>query len=126
MNKKNGMKIEIKKKELVKNKYYEVVQLAILKKDWKKINKHWYFWCPAGIPRRWKGKIVTSTSLIEIKNLNEKKRPISAVADNFEVRNIKKVIIKINNSINFKLLYDKNNNLNKKIKLEQFKNKNFI
>ena len=73
-------------------------------------------------PRRWRGKIVTSTSLIEIKNLNEKKRPISAVADNFEVRNIKKVIIKINNSINFKLLYDKNNNLNKKIKLEQFKN----
>ena len=54
------------------------------------------------------GKIVTSTSLIEIKNLNEKKRPISAVVDNFEVRNIKKVIIKINNSINFKLLYDKN------------------
>ena len=77
-------------------------------------------------PRRWRGKIVTSTSLIEIKNLNEKKRPISAVADNFEVRNIKKVIIKINNSINFKLLYDKNNNLNKKIKLEQFKNKYFI
>jgi len=74
-------------------------------------------------PRRWKGKIVPSTSLIEIKNLNKKKRPISAVADNFEVRNIKNVIIKINNSINFKLLYDKNNNLNKKIKLEQFKNK---
>ena len=74
-------------------------------------------------PRRWKDKIVTSTSLIEIKNLNKKKRPISAVADNFEVRNIKNVIIKINNSINFKLLYDKNNNLNKKIKLEEFKNK---
>ena len=48
------------------------------------------------------------------------------MADNFEVRNIKNVIIKINNSINFKLLYDKNNNLNKKIKLEQFKNKYFI
>ena len=41
-NKKNGMRIEIrkKKKELIKNKYYEVVILGILKKDWKKINKH--------------------------------------------------------------------------------------
>jgi len=40
-NKKNGMKIEItKKKELIKNKYYEFVILGILKKDWKKINKH--------------------------------------------------------------------------------------
>ena len=41
-NKKNGMKIEIRKKEkkLLKNKYYENVQLGILKKDWKKINKH--------------------------------------------------------------------------------------
>ena len=74
-------------------------------------------------PRRWRGKIVTSTSLIEIKNLNNRKRPISVVADNFEVRNIKNVKIRINNNINFKLLYDKNNNLSKKIKLEQFKNK---
>ena len=74
-------------------------------------------------PRRWRGKIVTSTSLIEIKNLNNRKRPISVVADNFEVRNIKNVKIRINNNINFKLLYDKNNNLNKKIKLEKFKNK---
>ena len=72
-------------------------------------------------PRRWRGKIVASTSLIEVKNLNNRKRPISVVADNFEVRNIKNVKIRINNNINFKLLYDKNNNLNKKIKLEQFK-----
>ena len=74
-------------------------------------------------PRRWKGKIVSSSSLIKIKNLNIKKRPISVVADNIEVRNIKNVKIKINNSIKFKLLYDKRNTLNKKIMLEQFKKK---
>ena len=70
-------------------------------------------------PRRWKGKIVSSSSVIKIKNLNIKKRSVSAVADNLEVRNIKNVIIKNNSKIKFKLLYDKNNSLTKKIKLEQ-------
>ena len=72
-------------------------------------------------PRRWKGKIVSSSSLIEIKNLNLKKRSVSAVADNIEVRNIKSVKIKISNSVKFKLFYDRNNSLTKKIKLEQLK-----
>jgi len=72
-------------------------------------------------PRRWKGKIVRSKTLIKIKNLNIKKRPVSVVADNIEVRNIKNVKIKVNNKIKFKLLYDKVNSLIKKIKLEQLK-----
>ena len=72
-------------------------------------------------PRRWQGKIVTYSSLIKINNLNIRKRSLSVVADNVEVRNIKKVIIKINNSIKFKLLYDKNNSLSKKIKIEQIR-----
>ena len=72
-------------------------------------------------PRRWKGKILSSSSLIKIKNLDTKKRPISVVADNIEIRNIKSVHVKINNSIIFKLLYDRNNSLSKKIKLEQIR-----
>ena len=72
-------------------------------------------------PRRWKGKIVPSTTVIKIKNLNIKKRPVSVVADNIEVRNIKSVSIKINSSIKFKLLYDRNNHLSKKILLEKLK-----
>jgi len=74
-------------------------------------------------PRRWKGKIVSSSSVLKIKNLNIQKRSVSVVADNVEVRNIKNVKIKINNLIKFKLLYDKNYSLTKKIKLEQLKNK---
>ena len=74
-------------------------------------------------PRRWKGKIVPSSSVIKIKNLNVQKRSVSAVADNVEVRSIKNVEIKINNQIKFKLLYDKNYSLNKKIKLEQLRSK---
>ena len=74
-------------------------------------------------PRRWKGKIVSSSSIIKIKNLNIPKRSVSAVADNFEVRNIKSIIIKNNSKIKFKLLYDKDNSLTKKIKLEQHRKK---
>jgi len=72
-------------------------------------------------PRRWKGKIVPSSTLVKIKNLNIKKRPVSVVADNIEVRNVKSIIIKVNNSIKFKLLYDKTNSLGKKIKFEKLK-----
>jgi len=72
-------------------------------------------------PRRWKGKILPSSTLIKITNLNIKKRPVSVVADNLEVRNIKNVKIKTNNSIKFKLLFDKSNSLTKKIKLEQIR-----
>ena len=72
-------------------------------------------------PRRWRGKIISERSKINIKNLNVSKRPISAVADNFEVRNVKKVNIKINKKINFSLLFNKNNSLHKKIKIEQIR-----
>ena len=90
----------------------------ILSLDSKKISI-----CPISPfrPRRWKGKIVSDKSKITIKNLNPKKRPISAVADNFEVRNSKSIIIKTNSKIKFNLLYDKNRSLQKKIKIEQIR-----
>ena len=72
-------------------------------------------------PRRWKGKIISDKSKIIIKNLNPKKRPISAVADNIEVRNAKKISIKTNKKIKFNLLYDQNRSLQKKIKIEQLR-----
>jgi NAD+ kinase len=72
-------------------------------------------------PRRWAGKIVSDKSKIIITNLDYKKRPVSAVADNFEVRDVKKVIVRTDDKIKFNLLYDKKNNLNKKIKLEQLR-----
>ena len=72
-------------------------------------------------PRRWKGKVVSDKSKIIIKNLDSKKRPISAVADNIEIRNAKTIKIKTNNKIRFNLLYDSNSSLQKKIKLEQLR-----
>jgi len=70
-------------------------------------------------PRRWRGKIFSENSKISIANLDTFKRPINSVADNQEVRNAKSIKIKVNKKIHFKLLYDKNNSLNKKIKIEQ-------
>ena len=70
-------------------------------------------------PRRWKGAIVSDKSKIVIKNFDVAKRPISAVADNFEVRNAKIITVQANKKIFFNLLYDKNNSLYKKIKIEQ-------
>ena len=72
-------------------------------------------------PRRWKGKIVSNKSKILIKNLNPKKRPISAVADNVEVRNAVEVKISENKNIIFNLLYNKNKSIEKKIKIEQLR-----
>ena len=72
-------------------------------------------------PRRWKGRVVSDKLKIVITNLNSLKRPISAVADNLEVRNAKSITVKINNKIKFNLLYDKNRSLQKKIKIEQLR-----
>ena len=72
-------------------------------------------------PRRWAGKIVSDKSKVVIMNLSPKKRPISAVADNVEVRNAKKIFIKVQKKIKFHLLYDKSGSLQKKIKIEQIR-----
>ena len=73
-------------------------------------------------PRRWSGKIISDKSIVQIKNLNPLKRPVSAVADNIEIRNAKRIIIKTNKKIKFNLLYDTNRSLQKKIKIEQLRN----
>ncbi len=76
-------------------------------------------------PRRWSGKIVSEKSKVIITNLNSLKRPVSAVADNVEIRNAKKIIVKVQNKIRLNLLYDKNSSLQKKIKLEQIRKETF-
>ncbi len=72
-------------------------------------------------PRRWNGKIVSDKSKIIIKNLDPIKRPVSAVADNIEVRNAYKVTVRVKANLNYNLMYDKNNSLYKKINLEKLR-----
>ena len=68
---------------------------------------------------------MSDKSKINIRNLNSKKRPISAVADNIEVRNAKNIIVKTHQKIKFNLLYDRNRSLQKKIKIEQLRKETF-
>jgi NAD+ kinase len=77
-------------------------------------------------PRKWKGKIVNDSSKIKIINLSPKKRPVSAVADNKEVRNAKLISISVNKKIKFNLLYDEKKSLLEKINIEQLKNNSNI
>ena len=79
--------------------------------------------CPISAfrPRRWKGKIVNDKSKIIITNLDPFKRPVSAVADNLEIRNAKYIYVKTNRNIKFNLLYDQDRSLQKKINIEQLR-----
>ena len=72
-------------------------------------------------PRGWRGEIVSNQSKIIIKNLDLKKRPVSTVADNVEVKNIKFLKIKLNKNKKFVLLYNKKFGLKERNLAEQFK-----
>ena len=72
-------------------------------------------------PRGWRGAIVSNKSKIVIKNLDPKKRPVSAVADNTEIRNAIVIKIAVNQKIGFKLLYNKKFGLQERNVAEQFK-----
>ena len=72
-------------------------------------------------PRGWRGIIVSNKSKILITNLNTKKRPVTAVADNIEIKNIKSVDIGLNKNKKFILLYNKKYGLKERNLAEQFK-----
>ena len=72
-------------------------------------------------PRRWKGKIISKSSKVSVDNLDATKRPVAAVADNIEVRNVKTLSAKINNKYKLILLHDKERSLVKRIKIEQLR-----
>ena len=72
-------------------------------------------------PRRWRGKVVSNKHVIKVTNLDITKRPVAAVADNVEIRNIKSLMIKTNKNIKINLLYNSNRSLFKKILIEQIR-----
>ena len=67
-----------------------------------------------------KEKLLVINQLLILNNLNPIKRPVSAVADNLEVRNAKIITIKINKNIKFNLLYQ-NRSLQKKLNLNKLR-----
>jgi NAD+ kinase len=71
-------------------------------------------------PRRWKGALLHHTSCINVEILNPEKRPVSAVADFTEIRDVASVTICEQRNIAQTLLFDPEHNLEERITLEQF------
>jgi NAD+ kinase len=71
-------------------------------------------------PRRWRGALVPHTTRIGFEILEPEKRPVSAVADYTEVRDIVTVEITEDRNIELNLLFDPEQNLSERILKEQF------
>ena len=72
-------------------------------------------------PRRWRGAIIESSSQVEFEILEAEKRPVSAVADNVEVRNVIKVAVAQDQEHRVKILFDAKHSFEERILNEQFK-----
>lgn len=71
-------------------------------------------------PRRWRGALLGSTARIRFDILERWKRPVSAVADDAEVRNVVDVEIKEDTDIELGVLFDAQHDLQERVLLEQF------
>jgi NAD+ kinase len=71
-------------------------------------------------PRRWRGALLPHTALVTFEVLEADKRPVSAVADNFEVRDVVIVQISENRDISLNMLFDAGRGLEERGLAEQF------
>jgi NAD+ kinase len=71
-------------------------------------------------PRRWRGALLPHGAKVRFEVLEADKRPVSAVADNTEVRNVLSVDIEEDRSVTITILFDEHRNLNERILNEQF------
>jgi NAD+ kinase len=71
-------------------------------------------------PRRWKGAILSDRYVIRINILEASKRPVSAVADQREIRDIAQIEVALDRSRALTLLFDPEHALDDRIAMEQF------
>ena len=71
-------------------------------------------------PRRWRGALLSHTAKVALKVLEADKRPVSAVADNFEVRDVVAVQIAEDRDIRLRMLFDAGRSLEERVLAEQF------
>jgi NAD+ kinase len=71
-------------------------------------------------PRRWRGAILPHDATVALTVLEADKRPVAAVADHTEIRNVRSVEIAEDPSIAATLLFDRGSNLSERILSEQF------
>ena len=71
-------------------------------------------------PRRWRGALLPHKARVRFEVLEAAKRPVSAVADDLEVRDVRAVDIAEDRSVAMTMLYDAGHNLDERILSEQF------
>jgi NAD+ kinase len=71
-------------------------------------------------PRRWSGAILPDDTAVCFRVLEPENRPVSAVADQFEVRDVSKVEVRLDRSAELTLLFDPEHALDDRIAMEQF------
>ncbi|MBN43723.1 MAG: NAD kinase [Alphaproteobacteria bacterium] len=71
-------------------------------------------------PRRWRGALLPHDADVVFRILEAEKRPVSATADDFEVRNVVEVSIREDRARSFEILFDPEINLEERILKEQF------
>ncbi len=71
-------------------------------------------------PRRWSGAILPDDTAVCLRILEAENRPVSAVADQIEVRDVAKVEIRLDRERSLTLLFDPEHALDERIAMEQF------
>ena len=71
-------------------------------------------------PRRWRGALLPSSAAVVFEILEIEKRPVAAVADYTEVRDIRRVEVREDRSVSLTLLFDPDHGLSERIIAEQF------
>ena len=71
-------------------------------------------------PRRWHGALLPHRARTRFEILDPQKRPVSAVADDLEVRNVVSVDVAADRSISMTMLFDAGHSLDERILAEQF------
>ncbi len=71
-------------------------------------------------PRRWRGAVIADDVKISLRVLDPTKRPVSAVADQVEVRDVARVEVCLDKAQALTLLFDPEHALDERIAMEQF------
>lgn len=71
-------------------------------------------------PRRWRGALLPGVAKVRFEILEPEKRPVSAVADYLEVRDVVDVVAQVDRTASLTLLFDPDHNLEERILNEQF------
>ena len=71
-------------------------------------------------PRRWRGALLPNTAYVVIEVLESDKRPVAAVADHDEARDVRRVEVLSDKTISIRMLFDPGHSLEERILSEQF------